>query len=228
MFIPFRMNFIHPFGGDHPVSEATMVCSDLIFPLHPLNIPHEGFTYAVLLLPRNMGWICGEEQGTRDEHVFEITMLGPIKNPKIPCQTERLNHWYRKSWFLWLFESPRKCSPKKSVKSKTDQFHRDSRDSLLPRVSPTNSQGKTNLRHCVVGLSVLGRFVVYVGWSWMILDAYDWKILNPESRSILTTAHAHLIQSFGSQVSPWCLINRYTKGEECFQNGVAICKGGFK
>ena len=50
----------------------------------------------------------------------------------------------------------------------------------------------------------------------MILDAYDWKILNPESRSILTTAHAHLIQSFGSQVSPWCLINRYTKGEEFF------------
>ena len=55
MFIPFRMNFIHPFGGDHPISEAPMVSSDFIFPLHPLNIPHEGFTYAVLLLPRNMG-----------------------------------------------------------------------------------------------------------------------------------------------------------------------------
>lgn len=46
-------------------------------------------------------------------------------------------------------------------------------------------------------------------------DSYDWTILNPESRSILTTAHAHLIQSFGSQVSRWWfLINSYTKGGE--------------
>ena len=58
---------------------------------------------------------------------------------------------------------------------------------------------------------------------------YDWTILNPESRSILTTAHAHLIQSFGSQVSRWwCLINSYTKGGEVCIKKRPICKGGFK
>lgn len=56
---------------------------------------------------------------------------------------------------------------------------------------------------------------MYVGWSEDALWLDYLTILNPESRSILTTAHAHLIQSFGSQVSRWWfLINSFTKGGE--------------